>query len=229
MYNNKKISVIIPVYNEQKTINAVISLLVSLPEVGQIIVVDDGSTDGTKEILNGIFSSKVEIICGENNHGKGWAIRQALQKVSYDIVIFQDAGLEYNPNEYSKLLKPILAGKSDVVYGDRLCLAHFLHHPVHFLGNKFITLLFNTLNKSRIADIATGFRIFKRNVVEGMKFNMDGFEFDIELTTKILKMGFNIYSIPISYFPRTKHDGKKFCWRDRFKMLKSIFYCCNAA
>src|SRR3989338_4515964 len=105
MYNNKKISVIIPVYNEQKTINAVISLLVSLPEVGQIIVVDDGSTDGTKEILNGIFSSKVEIICGENNHGKGWAIRQALQKVSCDIVVFQDADLEYNPNEYNKLLK----------------------------------------------------------------------------------------------------------------------------
>ena len=215
---------IIPVYNEKQTIGTVMSCLINLPEVGQIIVVDDGSTDGTGEILSRFFSNKVEIINNERNHGKGRAIRQALQRVSCDVVVIQDADLEYNPNEYSKLLRPILADKSDVIYGNRLCLAHFLQHPAHFLVNKFFTFLFNFLNKSRVKDVATGFKMFRFKVVEGIKLSSDGFELEVELTAKILRNGFNIKTVPIAYRPRKRYYGKKFCWRDRLNMLKAVFY-----
>ncbi len=216
------LSVIIPVFNEEKTIREVMNYVVCVNGVRQIIIVDDGSTDGTQEILQGQLPQSVEVIRNEDNYGKGWAIRKALPHVKYEIVIIQDADLESHPCQYEALVTPILKGDAEVVYGNRLSREHFIRHPFHYLGNKLLTRLFNTLNGCNISDVCTSLRVIKRSVFDSLDFSSNGFDFDIELTVEILRSGVNICSVPISYHPRTPKEGKKFCWRDRMQMLQTV-------
>ena len=222
---NSSLSVIIPVYNEKKTIRSVLSRVLDFPEVGQIIVVDDGSTDGTRQLLSSeTFPSVVEIIYGDANYGKSWAIRQALPKVRCDVVVIQDADEEYDPAEYKMMLKIILCGGSDVVYGNRLSSRHMLRHPAHFIGNKFATVLLNIFTGRWIDDMATGLKMFRADLIKDIRILSERFDFDVEFTMKVMKAGHRITSVPIRYKPRDKREGKKMGWRDRAQTLKAIAY-----
>ena len=212
---------IMPVYNEEKTIEQVISNVAKQALVGQIIVVDDGSTDRTKDILSGLLPAKVEVVRNQTNRGKGSAVRKALSKLAYKIVVIQDADLEYDPADYKRLLVPIISQGADVVVGNRLNLRNFFNHPFHLLGNKFITFLVNVLNLGTVKDIACGLKMFRLRAIENIEFKSNGFEFCVEFTTKILKAGYKIYSVPVAYSPRSYSQGKKISWRDRWKHIEA--------
>jgi len=217
------LSVIMPAYNEEMTIRRAVKQVAEHDSVGELIVVDDGSTDKTWQILNSISDPKIKKIRGESNRGKGWAVRRGFLETSFEIVAIQDADLESGPDDYLLMMMPILSGKAKVVYGNRLNARHFIQHPAHFTGNKFLTFLINMLNKTEIRDVSTTLRIFKREVLEGLEFSAEGFDFDIELTLKMIRKGLYIESVNVAYFPRTYRDGKKLSWADRYRLLKAVF------
>ncbi len=212
-----KLSIIIPVYNEKATI---LQLLDKVEKVEspqntekEIIIIDDYSTDGTRELLNGL-RSKYKIIYHNKNHGKGAAIRTGLKKASGDFIIIQDADLEYDPNEYSKLLQPILDRETQVVYGSRFLGQHSPRYKLFYLGNKFLSLLFSILYGQKISDMETCYKIFRREVIENIIIKSNRFNFEPEITAKIIKAGYKIKEIPISYQSRSFAEGKKIGWRD---------------
>jgi len=209
-----KLSVIIPVYNEAKTILEVIKRVKEVPFEKEIIVVDDGSTDGTARILdeNG---QGLTVLFNEKNSGKGAAIRAALPHVTGDVVIIQDADLEYNPSEYSRLMAPILEEIADVVYGSRFQGGtHRVLYFWHAVGNKIITMLSNMLTDLNLSDMETGYKVFRAEVLRGIRIESNRFGFEPEITAKISKMGCRIYEIPISYRGRDYTEGKKISWKD---------------
>jgi glycosyltransferase involved in cell wall biosynthesis len=209
-----KLTVIIPVYNEIGTIAEVIKRVKESHFHKEVIVVDDGSTDGTRDILAGLRNS-IKVIFHEANKGKGAAIRTALPHVTGDIVIIQDADLEYNPSEYPRLITPILEGAADVVYGSR-----FIGEPNgvlfswHSLGNKIVTKLSNMLSDLNLSDMETGYKVFRAEALKKMKIECDRFGFEPEVTSKIARMGYRIYEVPISYRGRNYSEGKKIKWED---------------
>lgn len=223
-----KLSIVIPCYNELDTIDAIIAAVRSSPYPNkEIIVVDDCSTDGTKEKLKLEVqpSGLVEkIIFHEVNQGKGAALRSGIQAATGDIVIIQDADLEYDPNEYPRLVEPILRDKADVVFGSRFLGgdAHRVLYFWHRVGNGFLTLMSNMLTNLNLTDMETCYKVFRREIIQSITIEENRFGFEPEVTAKISKLNCRIYEVGISYYGRTYAEGKKIGWRDGFRALYCI-------
>ena len=218
-----ELSVIIPVYNERNTITEVIRRVQAQPYETEIIIVDDASTDGTREALQQTdWPAGVHVFYHEKNRGKGAAIRTALPVASKDIILIQDADLEYNPSDYATVLRPILDGVADVVYGSRFLGIHrsFMLH--HYVGNKFLTFLTNVLYNNILTDMETGYKAFRAPVLKGVRIRSNRFDFEPEITAKVLKRGYRIYEVPIYYAGRDYADGKKITWRDGVAALWAL-------
>lgn len=222
----KTLSIIIPVFNEKSTIAEVINKIstVDLPVKKEIIVVDDGSTDGTTEILQAQKNSKTIFHFTPVNTGKGAAIRIGLTAAKGEIILIQDADLEYSPNDYLKLIEPILEGRGSVVYGSRFLQPNYIT-PVRRAANKGLTILTNRLYKSNLTDMETGFKVFTSQVARKISLKSNGFEIEPEITARILQAGFKISEVPVSYNPRTKIEGKKISWVDGFRAVGTLIRC----
>jgi len=222
-----KVSVVIPVYNEIDTIEEILARVDKVPIKKEIIVIDDLSIDGTRERLKKIVADKenVKVIYHNRNKGKGAALRTGFASVTGDIVIIQDADLEYDPNEYPKLLEPISDGRADVVYGSRFIGGpHRVLFFWHYVGNKLLTLISNALTNLNLTDMETCYKIFKRQILKDINLKSNRFGFEPEFTAKISKKRLRIYEVPISYSGRTYSEGKKITWKDGFVALCLIFW-----
>ena len=210
-----KLSVVIPVYNEKNTILEVIGKVESTPFDKEIIIVDDCSSDGTTDLLKGLNRNGTRVFYHEVNKGKGAALRTGFSNVEGDIVIIQDADLEYTPDDYGILTKPIMEGKADVVYGSRFQGGtHRCHLFWHYAVNKSLTLLSNMLTNINLTDMETCYKVFKREVVERLNIQSNRFGVEPEITAKVARMRYRIYEVPISYFGRDYAEGKKIGWKD---------------
>jgi len=220
-----KLSVIMPVYNEIETIREIVTRVDAVGLADEIIIVDDGSTDGTRDILPAIAEDHphVKLILHEKNSGKGSAVRTGIAAATMDLVLIQDADLEYDPEDYVALLKPILAGKADVVYGSR-----FLGGPRkaamfwHMVANKTLTLMTNILYNSILTDMETCYKVFKRELIQSIPLRAKRFDFEPEITSKLLKRGVRIYEVPISYDSREYSEGKKIGLKDAFEAVWTL-------
>lgn len=224
----EKLSVVIPVYNEEKYISTTIQrvLDVNLENVSiEIVVVDDGSKDRTVEILQGLADNHPEIKVYQQpvNMGKGAALRRGFQEAIGDIILIQDADLEYDPGDYPTLLKPILDDKADVVYGSRfLGGPHRVLYFWHFAGNQFLTLLSNISTNLNLTDMETGYKVFRAEVIKGIPLKSNRFGFEPEVTAKIARRGWRIFETQISYYGRSYAEGKKIGWKDGFQAIYCI-------
>ena len=238
-----KLSIVIPVYNERETLAEIVQRVrdvdLTLDREGvnsrlhgpitlarEIVIVDDGSTDGTRDILNAWMakpSSDLRIIFHAQNGGKGAALRTGFEQATGDLIVIQDGDLEYDPRDYLKLLEPILEGRTPVVYGSR-----FSGGPraamslAHTMGNKLLTVITNVLYGTSLSDMETCYKCFRRDVISGMPLRSRRFEIEPELTAKILKRGYTIFEVPISYNGRDFHEGKKITWRDGFAAVRTL-------
>jgi glycosyltransferase involved in cell wall biosynthesis len=219
-----KLSIIIPVYNERETITTVYARVKAVDLDKEIILVDDGSTDGTRELLAELEAEGALLCLHPRNQGKGAALRSGLKHVSGDLVIIQDADMEYDPAQYVKLIKPIVEGRADVVYGSRFVGGD--EHRVllfwHYVGNKFLTFLSNMLTNLNLTDMETGYKVFRREVLQGITIEEDRFGFEPEITAKIARKGLRIYEVGISYCGRSYREGKKIGWKDGVSALRCI-------
>lgn len=220
-YELNKLSIIMPVYNEKETINKILERVKETNFKKEIIVVDDFSTDGTREILMAQTDNNIKVFYHSKNMGKGAAIKTGLQYVTGEIVIIQDADLEYDPDDYPILIKPIIKNKASVVYGSRFTGEHKNMFFWHYVGNRFLTLVTNVLYDTTLSDMETCYKAFKTEVIKGIKLRSNRFDFEPEITAKVLKLGHRIYEVPISYSGREKDEGKKITWRDGITAL----YC----
>lgn len=214
-----EISVIIPCYNEKKTILKIIKLVKAVKIDKEIIIVDDFSTDGTRDILKKIKDKEVKIIYQPRNYGKGMAIRTGITHVSGDIIIIQDADLEYDPQDYYKLIEPIVQGKAKVVYGTRFPRGKKrpgLFNP-YFMANRILTAAANVLYLARITDEPTCYKVFSSDVLKSINLKCERFEFCPEVTAKVRKLGYKIVEVPIAYYPRSVKEGKKIKLKDAFE------------
>jgi glycosyltransferase involved in cell wall biosynthesis len=219
-----KFTVIIPVYNEEKTIQEIIRRVRATGLADEILVIDDGSTDGSHEILNILATEgMIKLISHERNQGKGKAVRDGIQNASGELIIIQDADLEYDPREYPHLLKPIDEGIADIVYGSRFLGAG--RRPALFwnmVANKILTFVTNILYNNILTDMETGYKLFRREVVKDIPLHAHGFEFEPEFTAKILKRKIPLYEVPIEFNPRDYTEGKKIKMRDAFIALWTL-------
>ncbi len=218
------LTVIIPVYNEIGNIEEILKRVKATKKASEIIVVDDGSQDGTRDILSALDGKqKVRVILHEKNQGKGAAVRTGLDAARGEILLIQDADLEYDPRDYPTLLKPLEEGIADVVYGSR-----FLGGPRrvamfwHMVANKMLTFLTNILYNTILSDMETGYKVFRRKVVEGMRLRSKRFDFEPEFTAKVLKRHYRIYEVPISFNPRDYSQGKKIKLKDAFEAVWTL-------
>jgi glycosyltransferase involved in cell wall biosynthesis len=238
-----KLSVIIPVFNERTTLLELVCRVQATNLADEIVIVDDASTDGTRELLRELDLLKsegkldasandprkklrldnVRLLFQEKNRGKGAALRRGFQQVTGDILIVQDADLEYDPKDYAKLLEPILDGRADVVYGSRfLGGPQRVHFFWHYVGNKFLTLLSDMITNLNLTDMETCYKVFRREVIEGIQLKSNRFGFEPEVTVKIAKGKWRVYEVPISYSGRSYEEGKKITWRDGLVALYTI-------
>lgn len=219
------LTVIIPVFNEEKTINVIIENVKKQKLVGQIIIVDDGSKDSSPEIIRDL-KSKIEIvkIYHENNQGKGACINSAKKYISKPFVIIQDADLEYNPDEYNKMLSPIIDGKADVVYGSRFQTGEYRRvlYFWHYIANKSLTLASNIFTNLNLSDIETCYKAMKSSLLIKLKLREKRFGFEPEITAKIAKKNLRIFEVGVKYYGRKYNDGKKITWKDGFSALRCI-------
>jgi len=224
----KKLSIIVPVFDEERTIHELLTRVAAVDLPKEILVVDDGSTDGTAEILKETLAhwqheDDLRLFRHSKNQGKGAAVRTALENLSGDIVIIQDADLEYDPRDYAGLLEPILDGRADVVYGSRfLGGPHRVLYFWHYLGNRLLTLLSNALSNLNLSDMETCYKAFRSEVFSDLTIRSNRFEFEPEITLKVARRGFRIYETPISYSGRSYAEGKKITWVDGLRTLIAL-------
>lgn len=232
MEKNLKLSIIIPVFNEEKTISEIIKRVKKvklktrkIKFEKEIVVVNDGSQDQTPKILQEIGKKdyKIKVFTHLNNQGKGAALRTGFRKAAGDIIIIQDADLEYNPDDYPKLIKALIAGKFQVIYGTRMRLKTRPQFYLSLFGNKMLTWSTNFLFGSHLSDVFVGYKAFKKQALEGIELKSNGFEIEIELTAKFLKKGLKIKEVPISYQGRSWQEGKKITFKDGLIALWSVF------
>jgi glycosyltransferase involved in cell wall biosynthesis len=217
-----KLSVIMPVYNEVRTIEEIIRRVKAVDIDKEIVIVDDGSTDGTREYLQKISDPLIRVFFQEKNMGKGAAVRTGVATATGDVIVIQDADLEYNPQEYHQLIKPILDGRADVVYGSRFRgSAIRVHLFWHSLGNKILTLFSNMFTNLNLTDMEVCYKMFKAQVIKNIRLRSNRFGFEPEVTAKVARMGYRIYEIPISYAGRDYSEGKKIGWKDAL-----VAFCC---
>ncbi len=222
-----KLSVVIPVYNERATLKRVVNKVLSVPIEIELICVDDGSNDGTREILSELQSHhpQIKVLLQSKNMGKGAALRRGIQEATGDYVIIQDADLEYDPDDYPLLLEPLIEDKADVVYGSRFLggRPHRVLYFWHSAGNWFLTLLSNGLTNINLTDMETCYKIFRREIIQSIPIEENRFGFEPEITVKIAKRRLRIYEVGISYQGRTYEEGKKIGWKDGFRALWCLF------
>jgi glycosyltransferase involved in cell wall biosynthesis len=238
-----RLSVVIPVFNERQFIEEVLRRVQASGLADEIIVVDDGSTDGTRQVLDELLKRQADgqlevdisggrgrlrldticILFQEHNQGKGAAVRRGFKEATGDLLLVQDADLEYDPKDYPKLLEPILDGRADVVYGSRfLGGPQRVHFFWHYVGNKFLTLLSDMITNLNLTDMESCYKVFRREVIEGIRLRSNRFGFEPEVTAKIAKKKWRVYEVPISYSGRSYEEGKKITWRDGFVALYAI-------
>ncbi len=221
-----KLSVVIPCYNEVSTIRKIVDEVKKVPmEDMEIIVVDDASTDGTKELLGNEIGKLVDkVVYHEKNMGKGAALRTGFREATGDVLVVQDADMEYDPRELPLLMEPILANKADVVFGSRFIGGgpHRVVYFWHMMGNRFLTLLSNMLTNINLTDMETCYKMFRREVIQSIEIEEDRFGFEPEITAKIARGGYRIYEVGISYYGRTYEEGKKIGWKDGLHAIYAI-------
>jgi len=218
------LSVLIPAYNEIHNIQNILNKIGEVTIPKEIIVVDDGSTDGTRELLNTLKSDTIKVVFHEENQGKGGAIRTAIEHSKGDIIIIQDADLEYDPQDYYKLIPVIESGKEKVVYGSRFLNKQNKHsYFSFFLGGQVVTWITNILYFQNLTDEPTCYKVFDAKLLKSIKLNCTGFEFCPEVTAKIAKLGYKIPEVPISYYPRSISEGKKINWKDGVEAIWVLF------
>jgi dolichol-phosphate hexosyltransferase len=218
-----ELSVLIPVYNEERTLERLLDAVEERPEVSELVIVDDGSTDRTPEILSGReFTIPVQVIRHERNRGKGAALRTAILAAKGEVALVQDADLEYDPAEFPLLLAPIERGRAEVVYGSRSFAAHSAYSFWFVIGNKLVTLWTNVLFNSYLSDMETCYKLMPLSVWRSLDLRSDGFDIEPEITAKLLKSGHRIYEVPISYAARGRVEGKKLTWRDGVAALWTL-------
>ena len=221
-----KLSVIVPVFNERNTVVEILRRmrLVQLPEGLdlEVLIVDDGSTDGTREVLRQLGDSTVRVVLQPTNMGKGAAVREGFAHVTGDLVLVQDADLEYDPEDWPKLINPVIKGKALVVYGSRFTGERRNMLFLHWIGNRFLSLATNVLYNTTLSDMETCYKLMDRRVIERLTLRSNRFEIEPEVTAKILKLGVRIYEVPISYTGREFDEGKKITWRDGFSALWTL-------
>jgi glycosyltransferase involved in cell wall biosynthesis len=217
------LSVVIPCFNEEATVATVVDAVLAQPCVGEVIVVDDGSTDKSREILGALDEPRVRVVLQPVNQGKGAALRTGFALATCEYVVVQDADLEYDPEEFVLLLEPLVADKADVVFGSRFVSSrpHRVLYFWHSLGNKLLTLASNVFTDLNLTDMETCYKAFRRNVIQSIEIEEDRFGFEPEITAKIARGGWRVYEVGISYSGRTYAEGKKIGWRDGVR----AFYC----
>jgi glycosyltransferase involved in cell wall biosynthesis len=220
----RSLTVVIPVYNERATVAEIIRRIraVEIPLTLQVIVVDDGSSDGSDKVLQALEDSTVRVIRHTHNQGKGAAIRTGMEAMTGDLLLIQDADLEYDPDDWPRLLEPILKGKARVVYGSRFTGERKNMLPLHWFGNRMLSLVTNILYSSTLSDMETCYKLFDAEVLKGITLVSDRFEFEPEITAKVMRRGFRIYEVPISYAGREANEGKKITWRDGFGAMVAL-------
>lgn len=220
-----KLSVVIPVYNEAATVLSILERVRRVAMDKEIIVVDDGSTDGTREILRGVSGPGLSILFHEKNQGKGAALRTGFAKIAGDVVLVQDADLEYDPAEYPRLLKPILDGQADVVYGSRFGGAtHRVLLFWHYAGNRFLTTLSNMFTNLNLSDMETCYKVIRADLLKRIRLRSNRFGFEPEFTAKVARLGCRIYEVPVSYHGRGYESGKKITWKDGITAIGCIVW-----
>jgi glycosyltransferase involved in cell wall biosynthesis len=226
-----KLSVVIPVHNEASTIEEVLDKVVAVELNGiekEIIVADDGSTDGSLELVQHSRLTQAELVkvfASPVNFGKGAAVRHGFMRATGDIILIQDADLELDPQEYRYLLAPILAGECEVVYGSRFKKQNQRIPFKSRVANRFLTMLTNLLFKGNLTDMETAYKVFNADILKKIKLKRVGFDFEPEITAKLLKAGYQIQEVPISYNPRTSYEGKKIGWRDGLEAMWTLIVC----
>ncbi len=220
------LGVVIPVYNEEKTLHLIVERVLARPEVAELVIVNDCSKDGTWQTMLELAKTddRIRIFTHEVNQGKGAALRTGFQHVASDIIIIQDADLEYDPDEYPKLLAPILMGRADVVFGSRF-LGAGMHRVLYFwhaVGNRYLTLLSNMFTNLNLTDMETCYKVFRREILKQIVIQENRFGFEPEITAKVAKMKVPIYEVSISYYGRTYEEGKKIGWKDGIRAIWCI-------
>ena len=220
----RTLSVIVPVFNERSTVAEIVRRMrsVELPIEREIVVVDDGSDDGTGAVLTQLRDSTVRVIAHPQNRGKGAAIRTGLESATGDLVLVQDADLEYDPEDWPRLLAPVLKGRARVVYGSRFTGERRNMLFLHWVGNRFLSLVTNVLYNSTLSDMETCYKLFDRRVLDGIRLHADRFDFEPEFTAKVLRRRIRIYEVPISYAGRELSEGKKITWQDGVTALWTL-------
>ena len=222
----RKLSVVVPAYNERNTLVEIVRRMrsVELPDgiEREIIVVDDGSTDGTRDVLRQLGDSTVRVVLHPTNRGKGAALRTGFEYATGDYVLVQDADLEYDPGDWPRLVNPVLQGKARVVYGSRFTGERRNMLFFHWIGNRFLSLVTNILYNTTLSDMETCYKLLERSLVDRLDLRADRFDIEPEITAKVLKLGVRIYEVPISYTGREFEEGKKITWKDGFAALWTL-------